>query len=125
VRVAELGGFVVGLHHRELGFGDLRSGRANSRRRDREQQVVHGGVVLHRSDELPHHAKTAAAPDVARLRLVVTGDEPQEGRLARAVRADEGNLRSLADTKAHVIEQHPAVRQDMVNLDDVDVTHDR
>ncbi len=79
---------------------------------------------LHRADELTHHAKPAAAADVARLRLVVTGDESQQRRLTCAVRADEGNLRSLADAKAHVIEQQPAVRQNMVNLDDVDVTHD-
>jgi hypothetical protein len=45
------------------------------------------------------------------VRLEVAGDDPQQRRLAGAVRADQGARDAVADPERHVVQQRPAVRQ--------------
>ena len=123
VGVAELGGLVVALHqdqfrglHRGGGLPDARWG-------DRQQQFVHGGGVADAADELTHHAEPAAVRDGALLRGEVTSDQPQQCRLARAVRADECRRDAVADPERHVVEQHPAIGKRMADMTDLDMAH--
>ena len=121
--VAHLGRGVVVLHHGQLGGLQGPPGRLEAGRGEVDEQVAHGGVVADRADELPHHAQAAGAGDLTRRRREVAGDHPQQRGLARPVGADERGLGAVADPEAHLVEQHPPVRQDAGELLDVDVTH--
>ena len=54
----------------------------------------------------------------------VAGDEPQQRGLAGAVRADERDVRAVADPERHVVEQRPAVGEHVREMRDVDVAHE-
>jgi hypothetical protein len=123
VRVVQLAPFIVVVHESQLGGLHGRPGLAHRRRRQSHEEFPHGGGVPHGADELPHHAKAARAGHAPRLRAQVTGDEPQEGRLAGAICPDQGSLAALADPEVHVVEQHSAIRQHIPCADDLDVPH--
>ncbi len=74
------------------------------------QQVADGPLVPHRAHELGHHAQAAAHRDRAAVRLDLPGEEPQQCRLARAVRPDEGDDGTVGHPERSVAEQHPSVR---------------
>ena len=59
------------------------------------------------------------------VRVQVAGDDPQQRRLAGAVRADQRGGGAVADPEGHVVQQRPAVRQRERHLVDVDVAHVR
>lgn len=122
--VRHLGALVVGVHQRQLGGVDRLRRGAHPRRRDRQQQVVDGLVTASVADELTHDAQPARARHDARVRGEVTGDDAQQGGLARPVGADEGDLLSVADAEADVVEQHPPVRQLVTHSSDIHVTHE-
>jgi hypothetical protein len=120
------GALVVGLHQRPLAGVDLLGGRADAWRRDAAQEVGDGRVVTEPgAHHLAHDAEPAGAGDRAGVRDEVAGDDAQQRRLARAVRADQGDLRPLADPEGHVVEQHPPVRQLVAHPGNVHVSHDR
>jgi hypothetical protein len=121
--VGELGLLVVPLHHHELGGVDRPAGLADGRWSEADEQVAHGGVVADRADELPHDAEPALGHDRAGVRLQVTGDDPQQRRLARAVGADQCRLDPVADPEADVGEQLPAVGQHAGHPLHVHVSH--
>ena len=115
---------VVGLHQRQLAAVDLGRCLADPRRRDAEQQVGDGRVLAERgADDLPHHAEPAGAGHRAGVRHQVAGDDPQQRRLAGAVRADQRDLGALADPERHVVEQHSPVRQLVPDSGDVHMSH--
>ena len=103
----------VVLHDRELGAVDLRRGPVDRFGRHRQQQVTDGRVITHRAHELAHHGQPAGAGDRAGHRagrgVEVTGDDPGQRRLARAVRPDQRHPRTLAHPQAHLAQQRPAV----------------
>ena len=123
-RVAELGGLVVALHHRELGVVEAVRGGLNPRRRDGKQQVADGGAVrLRAADELAHHADRAADADCALGCLDVACQHAQQGGLARAVRADDRGGCPVGDLEGRVVEQLPAIRQHVADVRHLDVSH--
>jgi hypothetical protein len=123
LRVVELVLLGVALHHRELGALDL-DGRSSDRLGgDGHEEVAHRGVVAHLADELPHDAEPAAAGDRAVGCREVARQDAQQRRLAGAVRADEGDLGTLAHPEGDVAEQAPPVRQDEAHGVDVEVAH--
>ena len=68
----------------------------------------------------PSPPDRAIAPVVHRQ---VTGDHPQQRRLAGAVRPDQRDLGALADPERHVGEQLPPVGEGVPDPGDVDVSH--
>nr|WP_284289773.1 VOC family protein [Angustibacter aerolatus] len=58
------------------------------------------------------------------MRVEVAGDDPQQRRLAGAVRPHQRDDRTVADAEAHLVEQRPPVRQHEPDGVDVDVAHD-
>ena len=126
MRVGHLGRLVVGVHQRPLAGVDLVRRVADPHRRDAEQQVGDGGRVAQtRPDHLAHHAQATRAGHRPGVRLQLTGDDPQQRRLAGAVRTHERDLGALADPERHVVQQHPPVRQLVAHPGDVHVSHDR
>ncbi len=125
--VAQLRVEVVVLDDRGLGGLEFDRGGADAARSDVDEQLVHGRPS-HRADAVPdelvHHAERAADRHDAPVRGLVTPDDAEEGRLARAVRADQRGGRPLADAEGHLIEQLPAVGKPVRDRADVDVAHD-
>ena len=76
------------------------------------------------ADELTHHAEAARAGHDACVGRQVAGDDAQQGGLAGPVGADEGDLLAVADAEAHLVEQHPPVRQLVTHSGDIHVTHE-
>ena len=76
-------------------------------------------------DELTHHAEAATPGDRPTGRRQIAGNDPQQGGLARAVRADQGNYGTFTDPKRHVVQQHAAVRQVIADSGEIDVSHGR
>ena len=83
-----------------------------------------GLVATAVADELTHHAEPAGAGHDTRVGRQVAGDDAQERGLAGSVGADEGDLLAVADAEAHVVEQHPPVRQLVTYSGDIHVTHE-
>ena len=84
---------------------------------------MHVCGVADAADELTHHAQAAAVRDGALLCGEIAGDQAQQGRLARPVRADKGRRGAIADPERDVVEQHPAIRQQMADVRDLDMAH--
>ena len=84
---------------------------------------MHVGGVADAADELTHHAEAAAVRDAALLWGEIAGDQAQQGRLARPVRADKGRRGAVADPERDVVEQHPAIRKQMADVSDLDMAH--
>ena len=84
---------------------------------------MHVGGVADAADELTHHAQAAAVRDAALLWGEIAGDQAQQDRLARPVRADQGRRGGIADPERDVVEQPPAVRQQMADVRDLDMAH--
>src|SRR5688572_9496362 len=126
------------MRHPLLAAGepDLLEGRGDPRgdlvARESEVERPEGDVVvegraeelvlslLEDEAELPPHdpvALSVEAPsedeDLARRRLDETGDEVEEGRLAGAVRAHEGEGVSRSEGEGHRAERGPAIRVDV------------
>ena len=121
--VAHLGLLVVGVHQRQLARLDVRGRLPDPRRRHRQEQLGHGRRA--RADHLAHHAEATGPRHRPGVRHEVAGDDPQQGRLAGTVGADQGHLGALADAERHVVEQHPPVRQLVAHSGDVHVSHGR
>jgi hypothetical protein len=122
--VAELGGLVVPLHHRELGVVEELGRVLDSPRRDRQEEVADDQVGGRgAADELAHDAGRACCCYHPVLGLHVAGDEAEQGGLARSVRADEGGGDPLADLEAGVVEQRPPVRQHVADVRHLDMPH--
>ena len=77
------------------------------------------------ADELAHHTQPARARHRPRMGSEITGDDPEQGGLAGAVRPDQRDLRALADAERDVVEQHPTVRELVPDTGDIDMTHER
>ena len=76
-------------------------------------------------DELTHHTQAATPGDRASGWRQIAGNDPQQGGLSRAVRADQRDYGAFTDPKRHVVEQHPAVRQVIADSGEIDVSHGR
>ena len=118
-----MGRLVVALHQGQLRGINRDRGLADARRRNRQQQFVHIRRVADASDELAHHPEATAVRHAAGVRGEVPGDQPQQRRLARAVRADERGRDAVADPERDVVKQHPAVRQGVTDMSDLDMAH--
>ena len=70
-------------------------------------QLENDGIVVEEA-VLPKHAEACplGQPEAAVRDLLVTGQEAQEGRLARAVGAHEPVARPRIELQGHVFEQH-------------------
>ena len=80
-RVAQLGGFVVPLHHRQFGRVEGSRSGTDPGRRGGHEQVSYRRIVAHRPDELSHHADAATARhDTAGG--AASRHDPQQRRLA-------------------------------------------
>ncbi len=135
LRVRHLGLLVVLCHHRQLGGVHRLRGDRDPGRRDGHQQVPYGGVGGQRArggalvltaggaDELAHHPQTAADRDAAAVGLDVTGDHAEQGGLAGAVGAHQGDRGALPHPEGRVVEQHPPVRQVVLKVRNLDVSH--
>ena len=75
------------------------------------------------ADELAHHAQPAGAGDRPGVRDEVAGDDPQQGRLAGAVGADQGDLGAVADPEAHVVEKYSSVGQLVAHSRHIHMSH--
>ena len=122
-RVRHLGPLVVAVHQRELGLVDPLGGRADALGGDAEQQVGDRLVAAAVADELAHHAEPAGAGHDPRVGRQVSGDDAQQGRLARTVGADEGHLLPVPDPEADVVEEDAPVRQLVAHSGNVDMSH--
>ena len=111
VGVVHLVLFGVPLHHQQLGAVDLLGRRPQAGWRHGDEQVADGRVVAHLADELPHDAQAARSGDGTVMRIDVAGDDAGQGRLARPVRPDEGDLGALPHPHGDVEEEGPAIRQ--------------
>ena len=70
-----------------------------------EEHVPHGAALLAPPDELPHHPQPAVHVDAPGVGRLVAGDDPEQGRLAGAVGADERHVLAVAHAEAHALEQ--------------------
>jgi hypothetical protein len=111
VRVPQLGGFVVGAHHGQLGVLETGGSGSQRRRRDGQEQVADRAVVADRADELRHHAEPTLDGHAALGRRQLAGQDPQQRGLAGAVRANECDDLPAAHPERDVAEQPPTVIQ--------------
>ena len=76
-------------------------------------------------DELTHHTQAATPGDRPSRWRQIAGNDLQQGRFARAVRAHKCNYGTFTDPKRHLVEQHAAVRQVIADSGKLDVSHGR
>ncbi len=124
LRVGELGRLVVDGHDAVLGPVDLGRDLADARRGDRHEQVAYGRLVAYGAHELAHHAEAAAHGDRAAVRFQLAGDQPQQGRLARAVGPDQGDHGAFADPEGHIAEERPPVGEVVLEVCGFQMSHD-
>ncbi len=117
--VAHLGGFVVVLHHGELGVVDRFRGLGEGWRRGGDQQVPDRRLIPDLADELAHDSHVAGAGDGAFIGGDIAGDDAQQCGFARAIGADQGRLVPVADLEADGVEQLPPVGEEVVNVGNV------
>ena len=125
LRIGHLVGLTVALHHAEFGGVDRTGGQAHRVRGHGEQEVAHSRVVANVADELTHDGQTTTARHRSLVGRQITGDDPSQGRLARAVRPDEGDLGALADPQMDITQQRPPIGQAETHAVDVDVSHEK
>ena len=113
----------LGRPHGRLGLAEPPAGIAKRRRGQRQRQVGEGRLVTDHADELAHHTQPAGPRDDAAAHRQVAGDHPQQRRLSRAVRPDQGDLGALPDPERHVGEEFPTVGQDVPDRCHVHVSH--
>ena len=111
------------LHHGQLGLVHFAGGSGQRRRRGRNQQVTDGGTVADLAHELAHDAHVPGTADHAFVRHQVTGDDPEQGGLPRAVGADEGGLGAVRNLEGHPVEQLGAVGEEVVDAGNVNMGH--
>ena len=121
--VAHLRRLVVGLHQRQLARVDGARGRPHARRGDAEEQVGDRLVDPPVADELAHDAQPAGAGDRAGVRDEVAGHDPQQGRLAGAVGADQRDLGAVADPEADLVEKYSSVGQLVAHSRHIHMSH--
>jgi len=102
-----------------LGGVQRQACNAHGLRSQTEQEVPHRRRTAGASDELAHHADATAVADGSGFGPDVAGDQPQQRRLAGAVRADERDLAPLANAKAHIVEELVAADR-VAQLADID-----
>ncbi|MFD3512473.1 hypothetical protein [Streptomyces sp. NPDC058657] len=57
------------------------------------------------------------------MRIEITCYQPEKSGFARSVRADQRGGISLSDSEGDVTQQRASVRQEVLNMTDIDVTH--
>jgi pyrroloquinoline-quinone synthase len=57
------------------------------------------------------------------VHLVGVGNQPKQRGLAHAIRADEGDPRTIGDFEGHFVEERPATGECVADLDQLDKTH--